>query len=974
MNYSNTAHNKQELSVLAQLADWAWETDQNLTLREGSAQIGSPLRIDFPSLLGNKLLDIPGWRIFSEDEGLALRASVAAQERFTHALMLARDASGGPVLIDVCGASIFSAEGGFLGYRGTCTLVESTPAARIVTQYCESSLAGKQGNSYFESLVSALAAVSAIDKVWVARVAHGDSDNLYTMAVWSDGRLAENFGYSISGTACAESIGADECFYANGLQRLFLQDNTLECGYSHGYCGYKLVDSAGVTLGVLAGMSQNVISQNDFHDKIFRAMATRAQDELERLRNDEHLRLKASSMNRVQALSGFGAWQYTLSTARFSVDDSAAKALLDLEIFTVESGADIDVFKVIQERALPSSLGPLKAFWNAVISGEVAQEGTFALRTSRGIRWLTAIAGMEVLESAGVPQSVVVGGVKDVSEERAAQQQLRLLTAAVGQSSNAISITDLAGDIIYANPAFKTMTGYSISEALGKSTSILRSGLTSRLTYANLWKSLEDGRSWRGELNNRRKDGELYWASTSIIPLRDTDQIVQHYLSVQEDISVRKQQDEELVRQAHFDVLTALPNRLLAYDRLESSLKHSRRSGSQMSLMFLDLDNFKQVNDSLGHDAGDQLLINVAKRLQSTLRDGDTVARLGGDEFLIILEAADVKAAELSVGRIMRVLEAPMSIEAREIVTTASIGITIFPFDGDSPEQLMRNADSAMYKAKGSGKNTFQFFTEAMNEESQKRLMIETELRQALARNEISLAYQPIVDAKTGVIVGAEALVRWFNSELGQVSPLDFIPLAEELGLIVELGEFIVERAVAQCACWQNSIADFFMAINISPKQLNNDVLKSSLNRALAVNRLSSKSLVLEVTEGVLVDNVEAALEYLNHLSSTGMQLAIDDFGTGYCSLSYLKTFPFDRLKIDRSFVSSALSSQEEKVLVRVMVDLAHQFGMSVVAEGVETAEQLTLLQEFGADHYQGYLFSRPLTAAKATELISTQG
>lgn len=974
MTDSNTNRDKQELSILAQVADWAWQTDQNFTLQQGEAQIGSLLGANMQPLLGQNLLKLSELLMLDDEEWRALKESVSAHERFANVLMLTQHLNDAPIMMNVCGAPQFSSEHNFLGYRGTCTAIHHEQATRILLQYFEQHLTRQRGSDHFEFLVRSLATISAMDRVVIARVAQGDNDSLHTMAVWSDGRLRENFSYPLEGTACAASIGAGGCFYEDDLQRLFPADNRLKHENIHAYRGYKLVDAKGVTLGVLAFMSHTVISKSHFIEQIFRVMAERVQIELERLRNDQRQRLQASAMNKAQILSGFGAWQYDLSTRRFNLGEAASEVLFDLDIFTRKNRANTDPLKAILELVIPSALASAKAFWNNVINNNSLQKGTFPIRTSKGTRWLTAIAAKETFHCAGTPQSLIVGVIKDASEERAAQQQLRLLTAAVGQSSNAISITDLSGDIIYANPAFKTMTGYSISEALGKSTSILRSGLTPDLTYTNLWTSLKAGRTWRGELNNRRKDGALYWASTSITPLRDSESAVQHYLSVQEDISIRKQQDEKLVHQAHFDALTNLPNRLLAYDRLNSSLKHARRSKNPMSLMFLDLDNFKQVNDSLGHDAGDQLLINAAKRLQSTLRDGDTVARLGGDEFLIILESADVKAAELSVGRIMRALEAPMNIETRDIVTTASIGITIFPLDGDTPEQLMRNADSAMYKAKEQGKNTFQFFTEAMNEESQWRLMVETELRQALARDEIFLVYQPIVDAQSGAVVGAEALVRWQNAELGQMSPLDFIPLAEELGLIVDLGEFIVKQAAAQCANWQKTIPDFFMAINISPKQLNNDVLKNSLSRALKLNKLSSKSLVLEVTEGVLVDNVDTALAYLNHLSEAGMQLAIDDFGTGYSSLSYLKTFPFDRLKIDRSFVSNALSSLEEKVLVQVMIDLAHQFGMTVVAEGVETKEQLALLQTFGADHYQGYLFSRPLAAEEATALISPQG
>lgn len=958
-----------ELRLLASVADWSWRTDAELKVCDVVGNASRVLGIDAENFFGTHLLQLPQWRFLLSDVFTDVRTALDTHKPFTNAFVVSHHADGFPVLLDVNGSPIFDSEGEFSGYQGICTVIKDQSAVRIILECFDHSLAGKLGFDYFRGLVQSLSNTLNVDCVIVARYHPSNRKMLQTLAMWDNGVGHDNMTYPLRGTPCEQTLKSGVLHVSRGLRQRFEGINLLEQEQFESYLGSPLYDSDGQVIGLIVCMHRRELHHIEHLQQVCDALTARTQSELVRLQDEEQINLQKGTLDKAQLMTGFGAWRYEVDSDEVYMSDVT-------RLLLTGNGQPFTKLKDIIDHVLPEHVESVRAFWRSVFEMGHLQEVTFPIQTNhKGIRWIKTIADCEYggVVDGSTRVTRVTGVIKDVSEERASQQQLRLLTAAVTQSSNAISITDLNGAIMYVNPAFTSVTGFTVADVIGASTSILKSGLTPNATYEDLWSALSCGETWRGELNNRRKDGRLYWAATLITPLRDADATVVNYLSVQEDISVRKQQEEKLLHQAHHDALTDLPNRLLAYDRLSVSVKHSQRFEHPMCLMFIDLDNFKQVNDSLGHDAGDMLLVKVARRLQSTLRDGDTVARLGGDEFLVILESANAHAAELSAKRIMRILETPMSIEGRELVTTGSIGITQYPQDGNTPEVLMRNADSAMYKAKAQGKNTFQFFTQTMDDESQKRLDTESQLRRALARNEIKLVYQPIVDVRTGAIIGAEALARWDSQLLGVVSPLEFIPLAEELGLIVDIGDHIIGQAVSQCASWQKVSPGFLMAINISPRQLRDATLKHSLKQALEFNGLDYRQVILEVTEGVLVDNVESALAYLRELTGTGLQLAIDDFGTGYSSLSYLKTFPFNRLKIDRSFISDALGSSEGMSLVKVMVDLGHQFGMAIVAEGVETQAQLEYLEGLGADSYQGFYYSKPVSADDFARLLDDE-
>ncbi|WP_275099843.1 putative bifunctional diguanylate cyclase/phosphodiesterase [Sedimenticola hydrogenitrophicus] len=557
---------------------------------------------------------------------------------------------------------------------------------------------------------------------------------------------------------------------------------------------------------------------------------------------------------------------------------------------------------------------------------------------------------------------------------RSREAGLRKLSLAVEQSPVSVMITDPDGCIEYVNDRFVEVSGYSREEALGAKPSLLKSGNTPLERYRQLWDAVLGGSVWRGQLSNRRKNGELYWEEAVIAPVKDGHDQVTHLIAVKEDITLRKSYEEQLLRQANYDSLTDLPNRLLVLDRLSQALAYAGRHELSVAVIFIDLDNFKKVNDTLGHAVGDALLVKIAHRFGQVLRGGDTLARLGGDEFLVVIpDVAGQNEAGNIAEKIIRTLEQSIRLEGREIYITASLGISLYPTDGQDSPILMRNADAAMYHAKDSGRNTYRFFTPAMNENALRRLEMESRLRHALKNGELSLHYQPQVGADGGELLGAEALLRWHNPVLGQVPPDKFIPLAEDLGVIHEIGEWILLTACCQAYAWFGECqSQFRMAVNVSPLQLRDGRIVPVVRRVLEQSGLPPAMLELELTEGLLMENPEEKEALLRELKRLGVTLALDDFGTGYSSLSYLRRFPFDILKIDRSFIRDLTTDPDDAELTLSIISMAHSLRLQVVAEGVETLEQLQFLQAHRCDLIQGFYFSKPLPAAGFSAWLDT--
>ncbi len=560
----------------------------------------------------------------------------------------------------------------------------------------------------------------------------------------------------------------------------------------------------------------------------------------------------------------------------------------------------------------------------------------------------------------------------DITEHKRTEETIRTLSQAMEQSPVSVIITDLEGVIEYTNKGFERSSGYLSEEVKGQHTRLLGSGYTPPETYRDLWATITRGESWQGEFQNKRKDSSLFWEYAHISPIFDTQGRIRRYLGVKEDITLRKVQEEKILHQAHYDSLTGLPNRFLSLDRLSQIIRGALREGHQAAVLFLDLDDFKKVNDTLGHEVGDQVIEEAARRVSCAIRDEDTVGRLGGDEFIVLLSHLhDKYDAQRVAEKILSAFRTVFSLGDREILLTTSIGISIFPDDGDTAKILLRNADTAMYYSKSVGRNAFNFYTDAMNQDVSRRVELEEQLHTALENQEFYLLYQPIVNIYTQDIVGAEALLRWNNPKLGQVEPSEFIEIAERTGRIVPIGEYVLRQAVQQAYHWYKCNKQTFrVAVNVSPVQLKDGDFPSMVEAILKEYGLPGRFLEIEVTENVLLSEKINAVEILNGLRDLEISLSMDDFGTGYSSLSYLRHYHFDTLKIDRSFVRDITTDPDDRELVVATISMARSLGLKVIAEGVESAEQLAILQTEKCDFAQGYYFSKPVSEASLERLF----
>ncbi|UTF58728.1 bifunctional diguanylate cyclase/phosphodiesterase [Gilvimarinus sp. DA14] len=556
--------------------------------------------------------------------------------------------------------------------------------------------------------------------------------------------------------------------------------------------------------------------------------------------------------------------------------------------------------------------------------------------------------------------------------KNAAERRVQVLSQAVEQSPVAIVITDDQGIIEYVNPCFEQSLGYSSSEAMGQPLGFTFAEQESVAALDKLWQTGCGGQPWRGEFASRTKSGQLVWEFIKVTPLVDSEKNVDpsHYLAVKEDITVRLNYEQQLVRQAHYDDLTGFANRVLLMDRLTLALESAKRSGNKVAVLGIDLDHFKNVNDSLGHSIGDTLLKEAAERLSECVRGGDTLARMGGDEFVVVIpELQDLRDVHEVSKKILRQFNSPFTIFGREYFVTTSLGIALYPDDGTNPHLLLRNADLAMYQAKDQGRNRYCFFTEEINTALLDRLELEANLRYAVVRDQLHVHYQPIVDLQTNRAVGVEALVRWRQRDETLRMPGDFIPLAEEIGVVQEIDSWVLHTALRQVTQVLSDAKELVrVALNISPKQLQVERFSELVTATLAEFDMRPEQLELEITERILMEDTQVTRENLEQLGAMGVRLSIDDFGTGYSSLGYLQKYPFTTLKVDRSFVSNISRSESAKRLIETIVSLAHGLGMEVVAEGVETEPELEFIRSVGCDLAQGYLLGRP------APLMSLQG
>jgi diguanylate cyclase (GGDEF)-like protein/PAS domain S-box-containing protein len=574
---------------------------------------------------------------------------------------------------------------------------------------------------------------------------------------------------------------------------------------------------------------------------------------------------------------------------------------------------------------------------------------------------------LSLLASLGRDIGAAMLRLQERQKREQVEAKIHQLSQVVEQNAHAILITDINFKIEYANRAFTLLTGYLQQELINKTPAILHSHYASNDTYSDITRTLKAGREWSGQVRNQRKDGSLYWALQSIIPIKRDDGEITHYVSTSEDNTDLHDAQQTIEQLAFYDPLTNLPNRRLLSDRLQQALEHAQRHPEEMvAVMVFDLDNFKTVNDSLGHNYGDDLLKHVAQIFQAQIRSEDTVSRQGGDEFTIILAGMRQieKIADIAT-TILQKLSYPINLSGHQVVIGTSIGIAVYPNDAENHDELLRNADMAMYHAKEEGKNNFQFFMPSMNKQAHHRLLLENKLRNAIEENHFQLFYQPQVDLKTGELIGTEALIRWFDPEQGMIPPAEFIPLAEDTGLIGQIGDWVIEAACRDMkALHQKGFPQIKVAINVSAFQFRHGKhLTEVIRQSLEKYNFPAELFALELTESILIDDVNETLSILNSMRDLGITLAIDDFGTGYSSLSYLKQFPIDILKIDQSFIRDITTDASDKAIVSAIIAMAQQLDIGVLAEGVETIEHQAFLQGQGCDFAQGYLYCKPIPA-----------
>ena len=594
----------------------------------------------------------------------------------------------------------------------------------------------------------------------------------------------------------------------------------------------------------------------------------------------------------------------------------------------------------------------------------------FTVVRPRGGETTAEVLAMAAGEAGGGTHVMV--HARDVTDRLRAEDELNLATQVIEATSEGVLVCDSDFRVMSVNVAFTDITGYTASDAIGECAHFLSALDRDRRLLERMLEAVDEQGRWEGELRNWRKDGQEFAARVIVFSITDETGAVRRHAILLSDITKRKLDEEHIRYQANFDMLTGLPNRALFLDRLDQALSNMGRVKRKLGLLFIDLDGFKLVNDTLGHAMGDVLLREASRRLQECVRGGDTVARLGGDEFMVIMPnlRRSRNAPDLAQ-RVLDSLAKPFDLEGYEAFVSGSIGITIFPDDAETASELLKNADGAMYQAKEKGRANYQFFTANLNEEVRDRLALKNGLSKALERGELSLNYQPKLEIQGNRITGVEALMRWNNEELGAVSPGRFIPVLEDTGLVVGVGEWAIHTACVQHRTWlEAGLPSIRIAVNLSARQVRERDFVPMVSRILRETGVGPEGLEIEITESMPMTDADNAVQALGELHDMGISVAMDDFGTGYSSLSYLKRFPIDTIKIDQSFVADITVDPDDAEIINTIISMGRTLNRKVVAEGVETEEQLALLREYRCDEIQGYFFSRPLPADQLTDFL----
>lgn len=738
------------------------------------------------------------------------------------------------------------------------------------------------------------------------------------------------------------------CIMISGVDDMQVMVNAIKQGAED----FVLKDSEGAYLELLPTTLGRVLLKQ-------RLIAEKEAAELEKSKNEAFYRSLIEHTHIV-------AWEYLPNAGRFSYVSAQAEKLTghSLEEWTSEGFWEASLY--------PEDYAKVIGFCSSEMHSQEEQGLEFRLLKKDGSEiWLRQI--VSVVEKDSEHCSVLRGFLIDITESKQAMEKQRLAELVFDTINEGIMITDANNCIEVVNPAFTEITGYSFDEVSGQNPRMLSSGLQDADFYSVLWQSLNDHGRWEGEIWNRHKNGEMYAESTSISYVYDEVGKIKRHIAVFGDVTEKKQAEEKIHYQANYDPLTGLPNRQLFQDRLHSAVASAKRNNAQLALLFIDLDRFKEVNDSAGHEAGDRLLIQVAQRLNECIRESDTLARLGGDEFVVILNnLSKNNDVEDIVRAMLELLERPFSLAGGvDAAISASIGIAMYPADGADDAALIRSADAAMYRVKETGRNGFEFFTAEMNREAGKRQQFKSAFKDSLEKGEFKVFFQPVWRLSDGRIMGVEALSRWQHPRWGMVVPDEFIPVAEESGFIHDLSLFVLKEVAEQIKIWDGwEFDEISVAINLSPTQFRRfDDWLAQMHEILSGYDIAPRRIKLEITETALMGDAIKLVETLSRVQDSGIEISLDDFGTGFSSLSRISGMPLDFIKIDQSFVSQ-IGQEGQCNVIEAIISMSHSMNCQVIAEGIETAEQLEYLKNLGCDMGQGYLCSRPVPAADLLMLL----
>ncbi|VAW51108.1 diguanylate cyclase/phosphodiesterase (GGDEF & EAL domains) with PAS/PAC sensor(s) [hydrothermal vent metagenome] len=817
-------------------------------------------------------------------------------------------------------------------------------------------------NVFYKSMAYNLARAYNAQYAFLGLFAEDNKEAIVVQAIWIGSDFGENFQYELKGTPCADVINHQMEMVLKNVACLYPEDLMLAEMGIESYFGAPLITPSGKKIGLVVVMDTKSMYKGQWSQSILSLFAQQIASHIEHNRGEKEIKNSQKTLSSILD-NMLDVYSRTDKDGVLTMMSPAGTAILGYQINDV-LGAPLaalylnpdDHDKLLQ--ALNDNNGRVHNF-------------TVALRhKDEHTVWMSTNAQYYYDEQGNILG--VEGITRDITQQYFDELQMKKMSSALEQTADMVLIADKQGIIEYVNPMFEKITGYSKDELIGKTPNILNSGEHEKDFYKNMWKTILRGDVFTDVLVNKKQDGSIFHQDEIITPLKNDDGEITHFIATGRDISKRIENQKRLQYIAHHDALTSLPNRVLFMDRIKRSLVRAKRNHERVAVLFFDLDRFKNINDTLGHLIGDKLLIEIAQRLKKDVREDDSIARLGGDEFAVLLDKVRKENDVTHIAhKILSSLEKSVMIDGHSLYTTASIGISLFPDDGEDAGTLLKNADIAMYRAKDTGKNNYQFYSKEMSARAIQRLAMENSLRMALKNNEFVLHYQPQVDAKSHAIIGVEALIRWQHSKLGLILPANFIPLLEETGLIVDVGDWVLEAAFEQLKAWSLSgYDDLTMSVNVSSRQFHGQNFYNRIVEMTKKYNLLPEKIELEITESILMDKQMQTIENINKLDSYGFRMAIDDFGTGYSSLSYLQRFKINTLKIDRTFIKDVVSNADDAKITTAIIAMAHSLKLNIVAEGVETQQQLDFLQQQDCQLIQGYFFSQPLAAEPLTKLL----